>query len=544
MGVHVTSRRVWPPIVAVVGLLGAIGGIVSTEPPFRAPLLITTGAIFTVGVVWSVVEAIGIPRRLLIGARALGITSIEPNRIKNGSQLRQRMSRARHIRIFAVSGNRTVKDFGPALISALSKCSCRVQIIFSTNDDYLDGRSLTPIVRDTCGRLRGYLRDATTKARELGRVPGRIEIAFFVSHNRLPQVLCETEYGAFHIAVSKRESSETPFFELQGKAAEGPERDPPTLLADLIAHFDANWAFLSEKGLVGSIDTFEDLFRRLLTLSNAEDLIDRQRYITERARKNFNGKRDDRNYHLAAGDGKINHHFGLGTVRDWERLQDQQEIAKVLHTLELNQIEVLLDYLSPISKSDRVLDVGCGRGGTAISLFDRSSCPVVGINISEIQIEQAQHLARDREVESMSFRVMDFHHLDLPGDAFTHAVLNEVTMYSLHLDLLFEGIKAVLAPGARVVIATWCLAAADNRKEVWARHINEHYGVEMHVSDDYQRALARYFRRVVSHDHSEMAVDYFRIRNRWDRRADIEDCYVEGFVAGKLKYMFFVATSG
>ena len=49
--------------------------------------------------------------------------------------------------------------------------------------------------------------------------------------------------------------------------------------------------------------------------------------------------------------------------------------------------------MAGIAAGQRVLDVGCGVGGPAIRLARATNCTVVGINVSQSQIQQAAQLA-------------------------------------------------------------------------------------------------------------------------------------------------------
>lgn len=485
--------------------------------------------------------------KILQGAGEIGITDIQSNRTDKDNLLGQNLLNATHIRIFGVSGQHTIDDYGRQLESALRKDGSLIRIIFSTNDDYVieasKRKDIESRIIENCDKLQGYLRQARQEAKKDGRLGGDIQIALFPSYNRLPHILCNHKFGAFHIKVPGRTSEAAPYFEL-GQKSPRSSQVGKSLLDEFISNFDANWAFLERQGLVDSIDKYSALLRRWHRLGNG-NLSDRQGQLTADAHDYYNEKMDDRNLALAQNDLLVNHHFGIGEVANLDALHDQDEIAEKLHRLELNQIDILISKLGILGLNDKVLDVGCGRGGTAFSIYDKFKCPIVGINISERQVEQAKAFAEKRCAKDVSFEVMNFHDLKLGklGDEhFTHAVLNEITMYSLDLNSLLEGVARYLSPKGRLVLATWCMDG-EYSEQAWARRINGHYVCAMHVVKELEDTLEQNYlpASIKIDDQSHFAVHYFKLRKKWKLISEIEDCFLDGYKDGKLRYLYATA---
>ncbi|WP_228824111.1 SAM-dependent methyltransferase [Nocardia blacklockiae] len=116
-----------------------------------------------------------------------------------------------------------------------------------------------------------------------------------------------------------------------------------------------------------------------------------------------NNPNDDRvNVKLGEVDGLYHHHYGIGEP-DWSVLEEpddtrQDRIVRELHRLETAQADVLLDHLGDVRPGDRLLDAGCGRGGTSIMANQRFGCTVDGVTISEYQVGFANDQARQRNV--------------------------------------------------------------------------------------------------------------------------------------------------
>ncbi len=97
-----------------------------------------------------------------------------------------------------------------------------------------------------------------------------------------------------------------------------------------------------------------------------------------------------------------------------------------------------------------VLEYGCGPGSYSFSLA-KSGAQVVGIDISEVAIEQAKEVARREGVEGTTrFLVMDAENLKL-GDEYFDLVCGGGIIHHLDPDVAFSEISRVLKPDGRAV---------------------------------------------------------------------------------------------
>lgn len=72
-----------------------------------------------------------------------------------------------------------------------------------------------------------------------------------------------------------------------------------------------------------------------------------------------------------------------------------------------------LSHACQIDKNSKVVDIACGKGTSSIYLAQKFGCNVVGIDISDELITQAQILAKQKRLENkVSFHVADA--LDIP----------------------------------------------------------------------------------------------------------------------------------
>lgn len=85
----------------------------------------------------------------------------------------------------------------------------------------------------------------------------------------------------------------------------------------------------------------------------------------------------------------------------------------------LKMNEILTRYVN-ISTNDRVLDAGCGYGGSAIWLAKNIGCEVVGVNVVPYQIREAERFAKKYKVsDKVHFQLEDYTHTSFPDNAFS-----------------------------------------------------------------------------------------------------------------------------
>jgi geranyl diphosphate 2-C-methyltransferase len=269
-----------------------------------------------------------------------------------------------------------------------------------------------------------------------------------------------------------------------------------------------------------------------------------QEELTDGVRSYYDGQKDDRNLLLGGATGLVNHHFGLGDFerRGFPNAFSQHQIASELHGLELNEIDRLIAEMGPIRRSSRILDAGCGRGGTAFTLADRYGARVTGITISPYQCGFAKELNEEYVGDgSVDFRVLDYLELDYPDVEFEHVITNETTQYTLELPRLFRGFARVLKPGGNYTLATWCRnERADD--EAIARAIDDNYGTLMHTRAEYLAGLdASGFELERFVDCTADALPYWELREYWEESSGVERPFIDGHRSRAILYLIISA---
>ncbi len=107
-----------------------------------------------------------------------------------------------------------------------------------------------------------------------------------------------------------------------------------------------------------------------------------------------------------------------------------------------------------VGDGDRVLDAGCGVGGSAIWMAENLGAEVTGININENQIQKARRGAARHGVEDRTeFEVRDFADTGFDDESFSVVWLVEAACHAEDKRGLLDEMYRVLEPGGRIVVA-------------------------------------------------------------------------------------------
>src|SRR2546428_4999839 len=107
-----------------------------------------------------------------------------------------------------------------------------------------------------------------------------------------------------------------------------------------------------------------------------------------------------------------------------------------------------------ITQIDRILDAGCGIGGSALWLAKYTKAGVVGISISPKQIEKAKILAKQAKVDHLvSFSVIDYLQTGFPEESFDVVWAIESVCHAEKKEEFLKEAHRVLKKGGRIITA-------------------------------------------------------------------------------------------
>jgi SAM-dependent methyltransferase len=121
------------------------------------------------------------------------------------------------------------------------------------------------------------------------------------------------------------------------------------------------------------------------------------------------------------------------------------------YSVERKSLSYVSDWLAQHVPGQRVLDYGCGNGEESIYAARAGARQVVGIDISEVSIENCRRRAREAGLEgTLDFRINDGEALEFGADEFDLAMEYGV-LHHVDLDAAMRELARVLKPDGRMI---------------------------------------------------------------------------------------------
>ncbi len=115
--------------------------------------------------------------------------------------------------------------------------------------------------------------------------------------------------------------------------------------------------------------------------------------------------------------------------------------------------EVIAQF-AQVTATDRVLDAGCGVGGTSIFLIEKYGCDVVGITLCEKQVIQARLYAKKRKTTPLpQFETMDFTTTTFLNESFDVIIAIESVCHTREKAAFIAEAFRLLKKGGRLAVA-------------------------------------------------------------------------------------------
>lgn len=134
------------------------------------------------------------------------------------------------------------------------------------------------------------------------------------------------------------------------------------------------------------------------------------------------------------------------------------ENHEVITPLEAQEklIKKLADLLF-IEPQERILDVGCGMGGSSLYLAKKYQALVSGVTLSKKQVLIAQEQAKTENIKNVTFKVEDALSLNsFQDESFDILWSLESCEQFYNKKLFLQNAFRVLRPGGKFLLVTWC----------------------------------------------------------------------------------------
>lgn len=162
---------------------------------------------------------------------------------------------------------------------------------------------------------------------------------------------------------------------------------------------------------------------------------------------------------------------------------------RVIHPGGRQATEELLGR-AEIREGERVLDIGCGVGTTAITIAQRFGANVTAADISPLMLERARANVRAAGVaDQVTVEEADILALPYPDDRFDCVIAEAVTMF-VNRPRAAEAMVRVSRPGGRVLATEfmWRRPPTDEAREVFLGEVCP--GLKFDTLDDWVRLYA------------------------------------------------------
>lgn len=129
-----------------------------------------------------------------------------------------------------------------------------------------------------------------------------------------------------------------------------------------------------------------------------------------------------------------------------------------------------------ISKTDKVLDAGCGVGGSAVYLAKNIGCQVTGITLSQMQVDSGfKNAATNGLTDLLDFALKDYTDTNYPDQSFDVIWALESVGHAKDKEAFVKEASRLLKPGGRIIIGEYYKKAAPfttKEEKIFQRWLN------------------------------------------------------------------------
>jgi len=193
------------------------------------------------------------------------------------------------------------------------------------------------------------------------------------------------------------------------------------------------------------------------------------------------------------------------------------------HPEAMEHTNEIMAEIANLEDGARVLDLGCGYGATARYLARECRSSVVGINVSEKELEVANARALKAGLgDFLMFERGDFHSLKYADESFDVVWSQEAFLHGANKDQIISEAKRVLVPGGTLIFTDLVVTAGtspSDRERIYERVRSP----LMWDTDDYHRCLvSQGFQVLQMQDWSaHVARSYSWIRDQVEKTRDV-----------------------
>jgi cyclopropane fatty-acyl-phospholipid synthase-like methyltransferase len=142
-----------------------------------------------------------------------------------------------------------------------------------------------------------------------------------------------------------------------------------------------------------------------------------------------------------------------------------------------------------LHRGERVLDAGCGVGGTSLWLAEEYDATVVGVNLVEDHVERARRYGRERHLGGqVRFEVADYTATGLPAGSFDVVWAQESACHASDKAAFAEEAARLLRPGGRLVMAEYLVVPGREGSDD-LRVLQDGWAMSLDTEDGWRRTF-------------------------------------------------------
>jgi tocopherol O-methyltransferase len=131
----------------------------------------------------------------------------------------------------------------------------------------------------------------------------------------------------------------------------------------------------------------------------------------------------------------------------------------------LGRMNQIMATFANIQAGEKVLDAGCGVGGSSIFLALNYNCHCTGITLSPSQLEIAKvNSVKNNVAHLTKFEIMDYTQTNFANQSFDIVWGCESICYAYNKEVLLKEVYRILKPGGRFIMADGMVSHFDNNQ--------------------------------------------------------------------------------
>jgi geranyl diphosphate 2-C-methyltransferase len=221
----------------------------------------------------------------------------------------------------------------------------------------------------------------------------------------------------------------------------------------------------------------------------------------------------------------------------------QKAILREIHRMENHQCEDLIDLMPPLPPTGRVLDAGCGRGGTSFHVWERFGCTVHGVDFSERRVVYANNVAAQRGItDQVQFFHANVEDTGLSEHSYDVVFFNEAAVHMPDLTKLLAEAARLLKPRGHFVFVEWIADSVTAKTSPAVTAINDNYYTALPSRGEILSwMLDNQLIPIHITDRRRDVLPYWDLRSHSGHRTGVENPFITTFGTGTMNYFMCTA---